>query len=125
MNLAARLLATAESEPDRPALVGPEALTYGELAARSAAVAAAVAAVAASDDRVAVVAGNEAAFVVAYLGVLAAGAVAVPLNVDHLRRSSHVSSTPSNPCSCSRPRRMPTSPAAPSVTGRWARSPWR
>ncbi len=43
VNLAARLLATAESEPDRPALVGPEALTYGELAARSAAVAAAVA----------------------------------------------------------------------------------
>jgi long-chain acyl-CoA synthetase len=74
------LLATAESEPDRPALVGPEPLTFGELAARSAAVAATVRATAASGDRVALVAGNEAAFVSAYLGVLAAGAVAVPLN---------------------------------------------
>ncbi len=75
------LLATAESDPERPALVGPERLTYAELVARSAAVAASVAASAKPGDRVAIVAGNEAAFVASYLGVLAAGAIAVPLNV--------------------------------------------
>jgi long-chain acyl-CoA synthetase len=75
------LLAAAESAPERFALVGPEPLTYAELAARSAAVAASLAAAAQAGDRVAIVAGNEAAFVAAYLGVLAAGAIAVPLNV--------------------------------------------
>lgn len=81
MNLAAVLLATAGSEPDRPALTGPEPVSYGELAARAAGLAAAVAAHAGAGDRVVIVAGNEAAFVVAYLGVLLAGAIAVPLNV--------------------------------------------
>ncbi len=81
MNLAAVLLATAESEPDRLALTGPEPMTYGELAARAAAVAAAVAAKATTGDRVAIVAGNDASFAAAYLGTLAAGAIAVPLNV--------------------------------------------
>ena len=81
MNLAEVLLATSGVEPDRPALVGPEPLTYGQLAARAAAVATEVGRLAAPGDRVAVVAGNESAFVVAYLGTLLAGAVAVPLNV--------------------------------------------
>jgi long-chain acyl-CoA synthetase len=81
VNLAAVLLATAESEPDRPALTGPEPATYGQLAARAAVAAAAVAEHAVAGDRVVIVAGNETAFVVAYLGVLLAGAVAVPLNV--------------------------------------------
>ena len=81
MNLAAVLLATADSEPDHHALVGPEPVTYAQLAARAAAVAAEVDRRAEPGDRVAIVADNEAAFVVAYLGTLAAGAVAVPLNV--------------------------------------------
>ena len=81
VNLAAVLLATAESDPDRPALVGPERVTYGELAARAAATSEAVGAAAGRGDRVAIVADNEAAFVVAYLGILLAGAIAVPLNV--------------------------------------------
>ena len=75
------LLATAASEPERAALAGPESLTYGQLSTRVAAVATVVARTAAPGDRVVIVAGNESAFVVAYLGVLAAGAVAVPVNV--------------------------------------------
>ncbi len=81
MNLASVLLANAQSEPERPALVGSEPMTYGALAARAAAAAAEVGATAGAGERVAIMAGNEAAFVVAYLGALAAGAVAVPLNV--------------------------------------------
>jgi long-chain acyl-CoA synthetase len=75
------LLATAASAPERAALAGPEPLSYGQLCARVAAVATVVAQTAAPGDRVVILAGNEPAFVVAYLGVLAAGAVAVPLNV--------------------------------------------
>jgi long-chain acyl-CoA synthetase len=81
VNLGEVLLATSGVEPDRVALVGPEPLTYGQLAARASAVATEVGRVAGPGDRVAVVAGNESAFVVAYLGTLLAGAVAVPLNV--------------------------------------------
>jgi long-chain acyl-CoA synthetase len=81
VNLAALLLATAESDPDRTALTGPEPVSYAQLAARAAVVASAVAERAGAGDRVAIVAGNETAFVVAYLGTLLAGAVAVPLNV--------------------------------------------
>ena len=81
VNLAAVLLATAESEPDRIALAGSEPVSYGKLAQRSAAVAAPVRASTQAGDRVVIVAGNDAAFVAAYLGTLAAGAVAVPLNV--------------------------------------------
>ncbi|MCU1466149.1 MAG: acyl-CoA synthetase (AMP-forming)/AMP-acid ligase [Actinomycetia bacterium] len=81
MNLAAVLLATAESDPDRPALTGPEPVSYAQLAARAAGVASVVAERADPGDRVAIVAGNETAFVVAYLGTLLGGAVAVPLNV--------------------------------------------
>ena len=81
VNLATALLASARNRPDRPALAGPEPMTYAQLAARAAAVAAEVARRTRSGDRVAIVSGNDAAFVVAYLGTLRAGAVAVPLNV--------------------------------------------
>jgi long-chain acyl-CoA synthetase len=81
VNLATALLATAETEPDRLALVGHESTTYAHLADRAATVAAEVARHARPDDRIVIVAGNEAAFVAAYLGTLAAGAIAVPLNV--------------------------------------------
>jgi len=80
VNLAEVLLATARTAPDRPALVGAESLTHGELAAYVYAVSNEVAATAGPGDRVAIVAGNEAAFVAAYLGILYAGAIAVPLN---------------------------------------------
>ncbi|HEX5615967.1 MAG TPA: AMP-binding protein [Acidimicrobiia bacterium] len=78
MNLAAALLASAARDPGAPAVLaasGP--ITHGELAAATAALAARL-----TDPgtRVAIVAGNEPAFVVAYLATLAAGAVAVPLN---------------------------------------------
>ena len=81
MNLAAALLATAESNPDHVALVGAVPVTYEQLASRAAAVAAVVGERTTLGDRVAIVADNEPAFVAAYLGTLAAGAVAVPLNV--------------------------------------------
>ncbi len=81
MNLASVLLATAESEPDRLALAGSDSMTYGELAARAAGVAAEISARARPGARVVIVAGNEPAFVVAYLGTLLAGAIAVPLDV--------------------------------------------
>jgi len=80
VNLAAALLATATSAPARPALTGPDPVDFGHLAERAAWVAAAVSEQAPPAARVAIVAGNETAFVAAYLGVLAAGAVAVPLN---------------------------------------------
>src|SRR6476469_1860084 len=81
VNLATALLATAPTQPDHLALVGPEPATYAQLAARAASVAAEVAGHAQAGDRIVIVAGNEAAFVAAYLGTLAAGAIAVPLNV--------------------------------------------
>jgi long-chain acyl-CoA synthetase len=80
VNLATALLATAATDPERVALAGPAPVTYGDLARRAAAVAAHVRTVAAPGDRVAMVAGNEPAFVAGYLGGLLAGAVVVPLN---------------------------------------------
>ncbi len=84
MNLAETLVATAAGDPDRVALAGrhdPEPVTYGQLAARSGAIAARLARDASPGDRVAIVAGNETAFVVAYLAAMRMGAVAVPLHV--------------------------------------------
>ena len=78
MNLAAII----EDHPaDRPALVGAGTTTYGQLrdwvaAARGGLLARGVTA----GDRVAIVAGNDEHFVIAYLAVLGVGAVAVPLN---------------------------------------------
>jgi long-chain acyl-CoA synthetase len=80
VNLATVLLATADSDPERVALAGPAPVTYGRLARQAAAIAARVSAETTPGDRVAIIVGNEAAFVAMYLGVLSAGAVAVPLN---------------------------------------------
>src|SRR5262252_5410577 len=82
MNLVEALLAAGRTHPERPALVGPDAVTYGTLRSRAAAAARRLASTVAPGDRVAVAAGNDAAFVVAYLGALHAGAVVVPLNVE-------------------------------------------
>src|SRR4051812_16527296 len=83
MNLADILVATAAHDPERIALAGqhPEPVTYGQLAARSGVAAARLAPQVAPGDRVAIVAGNETAFAVAYLAAMRTGAVAVPLNV--------------------------------------------
>src|SRR3954454_3240653 len=80
MNLADAFGAASRRSPERPALLGPQPLTHGELAARADAVAATVAEQARPGARVALIAGNERVFAVAYAGVLRAGAVAVPLN---------------------------------------------
>ena len=81
VNLAEALARPGATEPDRIALTGPEPLTHGRLQARAGSLARRIAQQAQSGDRVAIVAGNEPAFVVAYLAILRAGAVAVPLNV--------------------------------------------
>jgi long-chain acyl-CoA synthetase len=81
VNLADALARPAATAPEGLALTGPEPLTHGQLAARSGALARRLAATVQPGDRVALVAGNETAFVVAYLAILRAGAVAVPLNV--------------------------------------------
>ena len=78
--LADVLLGAAASEPERLAATGAGALTYGELERRVAATAADVREVVAIDDRIALVAGNEVAFLVAYLATLRAGCVAVLMN---------------------------------------------
>lgn len=82
MNLASLLLRTAEESPDAPALLGTSAaVSFGELAERSALLAGRLADDGVGPgDRVALVLGNDDAFVVGYLGVLSVGAVAVPLN---------------------------------------------
>ncbi len=82
MNLAVPLLHTAETRPDAVALrVDGASVTFGALHARVARVAAGIAAAAVEPgDRVAFALGNGVDFVVAYLAVLMAGAVAVPLN---------------------------------------------
>src|SRR5689334_19900716 len=55
-------------------------MTFGELAQTSGRLAARLAAEISPGDRVALLAGNEPAFVQAYLATLAAGGVSVPLN---------------------------------------------
>ncbi|MCZ7535790.1 MAG: AMP-binding protein [Acidimicrobiia bacterium] len=81
MNLASILLAAASAEPASPALLcDAEWLSFAELDDTSRRLARCVAEKARRGDRVAIVAGNEPWFVAAYLGTLAAGAVAVPLN---------------------------------------------
>jgi long-chain acyl-CoA synthetase len=80
VNLAGPLLRAAAATPDRIAIAGPDQMTYGELARRVDALAARISESASPGDRVAIVAGNEPEFVVAYLAVLMAGGVAVPLN---------------------------------------------
>ena len=69
-------------DPDRPALVSRDRVTtYGTLRDQVARIRGALAARGVEPgDRVAIVAGNNWYFVAAYLGVLGAGAVAVPVN---------------------------------------------
>jgi long-chain acyl-CoA synthetase len=80
VNLGAALLEGANTAPDRLAVVAPDRLTYGDLALRSGRLAARLSAQVVPGDRVVVLAGNESAFVIAYLATLSAGAVAVPVN---------------------------------------------
>jgi long-chain acyl-CoA synthetase len=80
VNLGAALVQGASTTPDRAALVAPEQMSYRELAARSGRLGARLATQVEPGDRVVVLAGNEAAFVIAYLATLIAGAVAVPVN---------------------------------------------
>ena len=80
MNLAEAFAATARAHPDRIACAGPVSLTHAELDERAAAAAARLATHLSPGDRVAIVGGNEPAFVVAYLAALRAGAIAVPMN---------------------------------------------
>ena len=80
MNLGDVLLRAAGTDPAGVALVAPDRATYGELALASGRLAARLGAEISPGDRVALLAGNERAFVEAYLAILAAGGVAVPLN---------------------------------------------
>ena len=79
MNLAA--LVDAHAAGDRALYEGGTWWTWGEVRRRARAVATSLAALGVRpDDRVAIIWPTSVDFVVAYLGVLAAGAVAVPLN---------------------------------------------
>ncbi len=83
MNVAELLHGTARRFPDKAALITPggSPLTFAELGARASRVAAAVREAGISrGDRVAIAIHNVPAFVYSYLGILEAGAVAVPLN---------------------------------------------
>lgn len=78
MNLADLLLDTPD---DSPALVTPTVRwTRADLTAAADRVAGAVGDATQPDDRVAILADNDEHFIVAYLGILRAGRVAVPLN---------------------------------------------
>jgi long-chain acyl-CoA synthetase len=80
VNLGAVLLAAAETDPNAAALVAPDRVTFASLASVSGRLAAQLAREIKPGDRVAILAGNELAFVQAYLATLIAGGVAVPLN---------------------------------------------
>jgi long-chain acyl-CoA synthetase len=80
VNLGAVLLQAANTAPDDPAVVGPGRELFGSLATRSGRLAARLAPQIQPGDRVALLAGNELAFVHAYLATLTAGGVAVPVN---------------------------------------------
>jgi len=80
VNLGAVLLQAANTAPDDSAIVAPERESFGSLARTSARLAARLATQIEPGDRVVVLAGNELAFVHAYLAILTAGGVAVPVN---------------------------------------------
>lgn len=82
MNLASRLLAADTLSPDVVALWWrDETVTYGELRDQAARLAGGLRHLGvATGDRVGIVCANNPYFVVSYLGVLATGAVAVPVN---------------------------------------------
>ncbi len=80
MNLGAVLLEAANTAPDDAAVVAPQREAFGTLAVASGRLAARLATQIEPGDRVALLAGNELAFVRAYLAILTAGGVAVPVN---------------------------------------------
>ena len=82
VNLAAALLHGGLGRPDAPALIGRRGTTtYGQLADAAARLATGLADDGVQPgDRVALVAGNDEAFVTGYLAVLHAGATCAPLN---------------------------------------------
>jgi long-chain acyl-CoA synthetase len=84
VNLVSVLLAAASERPDAVAIeaaAGGDRATYAELEGTAARVAGGLTGAGVQPgDRVVVVAGNDLTFVHAYLGVLWAGAIAVPLN---------------------------------------------
>ncbi len=81
VNLASLLLTAAATEPTSPALLADgRVITFADLDDDARRLAACIAQRVGRGGRVAIVAGNEPWFVAAYLAVLAAGAVAVPLN---------------------------------------------
>ncbi|MEU6665606.1 amino acid adenylation domain-containing protein [Streptomyces sp. NPDC046727] len=88
------VFAQAARTPDRPAVIGPQAtLTYGELAARSTAVAEQLrAAGCEAGDRVAIVMDKGPEQVIAVLGTLLAGAVYLPVDTAQppLRRAAMI-----------------------------------
>ncbi len=81
MNLGAVLLQAADTAPGGVAVVAPERVTFGELASVSGRLAALLGDRIETGDRVVILAGNDLAFVHAYLATLTAGGVAVPVNV--------------------------------------------
>ena len=80
MNLAAALLQQAKTAPEGVAVVAPERVTIGDLATVSGRLAARLARDVASGERVVVLSGSDVTFVHAYLAILTAGAIAVPVN---------------------------------------------
>jgi long-chain acyl-CoA synthetase len=80
VNLGAVLIQSASAAPDRAAIVAPQSISHGALATRSGRLAARLGSEISPGDRVVLLAGNEAAFVVAYLATLGAGGVVVPVN---------------------------------------------
>lgn len=82
MNLAALLLASADSHPESISVIeGERYVTSSELRGLASAFGAALSAAGvAVGDRVAIASGNDLAFVITYLGALWVGAIAVPLN---------------------------------------------
>jgi long-chain acyl-CoA synthetase len=80
VNLAEALLQSASTNPDGTAITAPGRRTYAQLATVAGRLAARLAETVQRGDRVVLLAGNEAAFVDAYLATLAAGGVSVPVN---------------------------------------------
>jgi len=82
VNLAALLLASADSHPESISVIeGERYVTSSELRGLASAFGAALSAAGvAVGDRVAIASGNDLAFVITYLGALWVGAIAVPLN---------------------------------------------
>ncbi len=84
MNLLSPLRRAVAVGGDRPAVLGPGAVTHGELWARGRRLSGALAGLGLErGDRVAVAAANSRAYLELYQAVPGAGYVLVPLNVRH------------------------------------------